>query len=610
MADQSARRRAGNKEQSKPVANAQAHTGRTRRLRSTLPREGASTVRWMLTFLVLAVAIMLLAYYVTYNSRVATKPKAKTPPASNSTGTDSEAKKAASSDKKAASSDKKAAKSEKTSDKSGTKKNSKSSEKQKKNDDKKSRKNTKEKVEEKQETQEDPRNRIYRRKTPYIDMNNVDLTDIPVLQWPIVPSDPDRPFIIEILTGEKAIRRRKFKQALQEFEDILARFPQSPRGMFGKAETLCAFAEHKRSNKYLDLCIDAYWNVGIENILTSGDLRRVALLRLADRATFRGKTKTSLRAWAELTRYFPEERHYARQVALLYHTANVNDKALKHFKAIVAKWPDDTFSKAHIGLILKSEGKCEEALPMLLEGLRNDKDVRELAKFYHHTGECLTQLQRHDEAHVLYAEGVSLGHFPSLWQRSLHNEPNLRAQPWWLPGDTGYQSIIQQLEGQWEAIRSETRGLLGNLQELPKRSCDTGDMRQLLLYSNGKVDDKGCGLLPHTCALIGSISAATSYNSGQVKLVAMTPGTVTWPTVAPSNTHLRLHLGLVIPSNASITVANETRSWQEGKVLVFDDSFEYTMQHKGSEDTELLLLSVDVWHPDIPTDRWKSINPV
>ena len=54
---------------------------------------------------------------------------------------------------------------------------------------------------------------------------------------------------------------------------------------------------------------------------------------------------------------------------------------------------------------------------------------------------------------MLYAEGVSLGHFPSPWQRSLHNEPNLRAQPWWTPEDTGYQRVIQQLEEQWEVIR-------------------------------------------------------------------------------------------------------------------------------------------------------------
>ena len=46
-----------------------------------------------------------------------------------------------------------------------------------------------------------------------------------------------------------------------------------------------------------------------------------------------------------------------------------------NFKAIVTKWPDDAFSKARTGLILKLEGKLEEALPLLLEGLWNDEDV-------------------------------------------------------------------------------------------------------------------------------------------------------------------------------------------------------------------------------------------
>ena len=79
-----------------------------------------------------------------------------------------------------------------------------------------------------------------------------------------------------------------------------------------------------------------------------------------------------------------------------------------------------------------------------------------------------------------------------------------------------YGINLQLFHFYYALIFSEARGLLGHLQELPKRSCDTGDMRQLVLYSNGKVDDKGCGLLPQTCAVIGSIFAATSYKSGQV----------------------------------------------------------------------------------------------
>ena len=376
--------------------------GRTRKLRANLPREGASTVRWMLTFLVLAVAIMALACYVTYYGRVAPRAKTKTSStaaASNRTMTDSGAKKETDKKTKTSSDKKTGDKATKSSDKTST-------EKQKK---KNAKKDSSKKVEKKEGKKEGKKEEAKGRgrKTPYVDLDNVDLTDVPVLQWPIPPADPDRPFIIEILTGEKAIRRKKYKQALQEFESVLSRFPQSPRGMFGKAETLCTFAEYKRSNKYLDLCIDAYWNVGIENILTSGNVRREALLRLADRATFRGKLQTSLRAWGELVRYFPEERHYARQVALSYLTANRNDKALEHFKAIVAKWPDDAFSKAHTGLILKLEGKLEEALPLLLEGLRNDEDVRKMAKFYHHSGECLTQLGRHEEVIICLASNMA-----------------------------------------------------------------------------------------------------------------------------------------------------------------------------------------------------------
>ena len=329
---------------------------------------------------------MGLAYYVTFYGRVAPRAKTKSSSASNSTVTDNGAKKSTTGDKKPSGSDKKTTNSDKTSTKS---------EKAKKSGKKDAGKKKKE---------EQEKDRIYRRKTPYIDIDNVDLTNIPALQWPIPPADADRPFIIEILTGEKAIRRKKYKQALQEFETILSRFPQSPRGMFGKAETMCAFAEYKRSNKYLDLCIDAYWNVGVENILASSDLRREALLRLADRATFRGKMQTSLRAWEELSRHFPEERYYAKQVAMSYLTANKNDKALEHFKIVVNKWPDDTFSKAHMGLILKLNNRLEEALPLLLDGLRNDDHIQKLAKFYHHCGECLTQLARHEEV-ILFVYG-------------------------------------------------------------------------------------------------------------------------------------------------------------------------------------------------------------
>jgi aspartate beta-hydroxylase len=38
---------------------------------------------------------------------------------------------------------------------------------------------------------------------------------------------------------------------------------------------------------------------------------------------------------------------------------------------------------------------------------------------------------------------------------------------------------------------------------------------------------------------------------------------------------LTVHLGLRVPRGCSLRVAEETRAWEEGKCLVFDDSFEH-----------------------------------
>ncbi len=54
---------------------------------------------------------------------------------------------------------------------------------------------------------------------------------------------------------------------------------------------------------------------------------------------------------------------------------------------------------------------------------------------------------------------------------------------------------------------------------------------------------------------------------------------------------------MVIPENVFFRVGTETRQWQEGQVLVFDDSFEHEVWHNGTSDR--IILSIDVWHPAV-----------
>ena len=65
----------------------------------------------------------------------------------------------------------------------------------------------------------------------------------------------------------------------------------------------------------------------------------------------------------------------------------------------------------------------------------------------------------------------------------------------------------------------------------------------------------------------------------------------------PSNTVLRAHLGLAVPEGCEMRVGKETRSWQEERCLLFDDSFEHEVWNRSEESRVVLMFYV--YHPDL-----------
>lgn len=51
-----------------------------------------------------------------------------------------------------------------------------------------------------------------------------------------------------------------------------------------------------------------------------------------------------------------------------------------------------------------------------------------------------------------------------------------------------------------------------------------------------------------------------------------------------------------------------TRSWSEGKVFIFDDSFEHEVWHNGTGIR--LVLIVDVWHPELTAHEKRSLPAI
>jgi hypothetical protein len=78
------------------------------------------------------------------------------------------------------------------------------------------------------------------------------------------------------------------------------------------------------------------------------------------------------------------------------------------------------------------------------------------------------------------------------------------------------------------------------------------------------------------------------------------PGTHIQPHHGMLNTRLICHLPLIVPDGCGIRVGAETRSWEPGKLLIFDDSIEHEAWNRGTADRTVLLF--EIWRPEISAE--------
>lgn len=72
------------------------------------------------------------------------------------------------------------------------------------------------------------------------------------------------------------------------------------------------------------------------------------------------------------------------------------------------------------------------------------------------------------------------------------------------------------------------------------------------------------------------------------------------------NTRLICHLPLIVPKGCRFRVGNEVREWEEGKLLIFDDSIEHEAWNDGDETRAILLF--EIWRPEITMDERHALT--
>lgn len=173
--------------------------------------------------------------------------------------------------------------------------------------------------------------------------------------------------------------------------------------------------------------------------------------------------------------------------------------------------------------------------------------------------------------------------------------PGLTAQPFW---DAARFADVRRLEAAAATIRGELLALRRRQVFGAEPESDlvaAGTWAQFDFSINGRRLDENCALCPETAAVLDSLEAVQGCDL--MLFSANVPGTHIRPHCGPHNARLRCHLGLVVPEGCSMRVGSEVRTWEEGRCLVFDDSFEHEVWNRG-EGTRVVLL-VDFWHPEL-----------
>ncbi|XP_027630097.1 aspartyl/asparaginyl beta-hydroxylase isoform X1 [Tupaia chinensis] len=421
----------------------------------------------------------------------------------------------------------------------------------------------------------------------------------------------DKTIKAELDAAEKLRKRGKIEEAVTAFEELIRKYPQSPRARYGKAQCEDDLAEKRRSNELLRRAIETYQEVASLPDVPA-DLVKLSLKRRSERQQFLGHMRGSLLTLQKLVQLFPSDTSLKNDLGVGYLLIGDNDNAKKVYEEVLNVTPNDGFAKVHYGFILKAQNRIAESIPYLKEGIESGEPGTDDGRFYFHLGDAMQRVGN-KEAYTWYELGHKRGHFASVWQRSLYNVNGLKAQPWWTARETGYTELVKTLERNWKLIRDEGLAVMDKAKGLflpeDENLREKGDWSQFTLWQQGRRNENACKGAPKTCNLLEKFSETTGCRRGQIKYSVMHPGTHVWPHTGPTNCRLRMHLGLVIPKEGcKIRCANETKTWEEGKVLIFDDSFEHEVWQDAS--SLRLIFIVDVWHPELTPQQRRSLPAI
>ena len=371
---------------------------------------------------------------------------------------------------------------------------------------------------------------------------------------------------------------------------------------------------------------------------------------LAMRAFGQRDTDRSLQLLERASRIAPTRASTYMNMGAVYKARGEYELALQVLDKALHLQPVFPYVWLHKGTVLEQLGREEEAMQVYLQAFREAPALREPAQAAQipahilqmilHADEFLTQntlklleaaltpvraahgdqeLQRINEFLELYV-GRRQPQYPHASQRpAFLYFPGLEPRPFFERGEfdwcAGLEAATQDIRAELLAILQGPDALTPYVQIATTDAAEWTALNQSLqwgsfhLYKGGERIEENCRRCPATLAAIEKLPLArTPGQSPEVFFSILKPGTHIPPHYGLTNYKVAVHLPLMVPPGCAIRVGNETRSWNEGECLIFDDSFKHEAWNNSSELRAVLIL--DAWNPQLTAAERPAVAAV
>jgi aspartyl/asparaginyl beta-hydroxylase (cupin superfamily) len=209
----------------------------------------------------------------------------------------------------------------------------------------------------------------------------------------------------------------------------------------------------------------------------------------------------------------------------------------------------------------------------------------------------------------VYLQEPSVLYYPYLAQRQFFEREEFD----WVPA---LESATADIREELEELLAEGAGFRPYVENDPDRPVrnfaglnENPNWTALYLWRDGKIVEDNARRCPKTMAALEKVPLShIGARTPAVLFSRLEPGAHIPPHHGMLNCRLICHLPLIVPEGCWLRVGNEKREWEEGKLIMFDDSFEHEAINPTNEIRIILLF--DIWRPELGSDERSAISGI